>query len=119
MISFSKSRWLLAIIVLLIFGVGCAGRPVKIESVANQNYDTSRGREVVATAHGFQLLLVIPIRVNSRQARAYQAIRNMAGDNYVITNVRVKEFWRYAFWGTVYGTRIRATLYPKIRHKIQ
>jgi len=111
--SLSKLR-LLAILVLMIFSAGCAGKAVQIGSIADQAYDASKGREVVATTRGFQLLLVIPIRINSRQARAYKAIRNMAGDDYIITNVRVQEYWRYAFIGTVYGTKMRATLYPKI-----
>ncbi len=111
--SLSKLR-LLAILVLIIFSAGCAGKAVQIESIADQAYDASKGREVVVSASGFQLLLVIPIRINSRQARAYQALRNMAGDDYVITNVRVQERWTYAFVGTVYTTTMRATLYPKI-----
>ena len=111
--SLSKIR-LLAILVLIIFSAGCAGKAVQIGSIADQAYDTSKGREVVASASGFQLLLLIPIRTNGRQVRAYQALHNMAGDDHVITNVRVQESWTYAFVGTVYTTTMRATLYPKI-----
>ena len=111
--SLSKLR-LLAILVLIIFSAGCAGKAIQIGSIADQAYDASKGREVVASASGFQLLLLIPIRINSRQARAYQALRDMAGDNHVIANVRVQESWTYAFVGTVYTTTMRATLYPKI-----
>lgn len=111
--SLSKIR-LLAILVLIIFSAGCAGKVVQIESIADQAYDNSKGRELEVSATGFQLLLLIPIRTNSRQARAYQALRNMAGDDHVITNVRVQESWTYAFVGTVYTTTMRATLYPKI-----
>lgn len=111
--SLSKLR-LLAILVLIIFSTGCAGKAVQIGSIADQAYDASKGREVVAKARGFKLFLLIPIRINSRQARAYQALQNMAGDDYVITNVRVQEYWRYSFIGTAYGTIMRATLYPKI-----
>ena len=112
--SLSKFR-LLAILVLIIFSAGCAGKAVQIESIADhQAYDASKGREIEVSAGGFQLFLLIPIRTNSRQARAYQALRNMAGDDHVITNVRVQESWTYAFVGTVYTTTMRATLYPKI-----
>lgn len=111
--SLSKLR-LLAILVLIIFSAGCAGKAVQIESVADQTYDASKGQEVEVSTSGFQLFLLIPIRTNSRQARAYQALRNMAGDDHVITNVRVQESWTYAFVGTVYTTTMRATLYPKI-----
>ena len=109
----SKLR-LLAILVLIIFSAGCAGKAVQIESIADQAYDASKGREIEVSAGGFQLFLLIPIRTNSRQVRAYQALRNMAGDDHVITNVRVQESWTYAFVGTVYTTTMRATLYPKI-----
>jgi len=105
---------LFAILALIIFSAGCAGKAVKFESIADQAYDASKGREVEVTKKGFQLFLLIPIMTNSRQARAYQALCNIAGDDYVITNVRVQEYWRYAFVGTVYGTTMRATLYPKI-----
>ncbi len=111
--SLSKLR-LLAILVLIIFSAGCAGKAVQIESIADQAYDASKGREVETSASGFQLLLLIPIMINSRQERAYQALRNMASDDHVITNVRVQESWTYAFVGTVYKTTMRATLYPKI-----
>ena len=108
----SKLR-LLAILVLIIFSTGCAGKAVTFESIADQAYDASKGREVEATKKGFQLFCVIPIMTNSRQARAYQMLCDMAGDDYVITNVKVQEYWRYAFVGTVYGTTMRATLYPR------
>ena len=111
--SLSKFR-LLAILVLIIFSAGCAGKAVQIESIADQAYDASKGREVEISASGLQLLLLIPIMINSRQARAYQALCNMAGADHVITNVRVQESWKYAFVGTVYTTTMRATLYPKI-----
>jgi hypothetical protein len=111
--SLSKLRFL-AILALIIFSAGCAGKAVKFESVADQAYDASKGREVEATKRGFQLFCIIPIMTNSRQARAYQVLCNMAGDDYVITDVKVQEYWRYAFVGTVYATRMRATLYPKI-----
>jgi|LGVF01.1.fsa_nt_gb hypothetical protein len=111
--SLSKLR-LLAILALIIFSAGCAGKAVKFESIAGQAYDTSKGREVEATKRGLQLLWVIPIMTNSRQARAYQVLCDIAGDDYVITNVKIQEYWRYALVGTVYGTTMRATLYPKI-----
>ena len=111
--SLSKLR-LLAILVLIIFSAGCAGKAVQIESIADQAYDASKGREVEISANGFQLFLLIPIMINSRQERAYQALHNMAGADHIITNVRVQESWRYAFVGTVYKTTMRATLYPKI-----
>lgn len=94
----------------------CSGAPIKIGE-ANQyagatNIDTYRGRNISATASGFQLLLFIPISVNSRHERAWKALLAQAGGDYV-TNVKINESWTYGFVGTVYRTTLEATAYPR------
>jgi hypothetical protein len=95
------------------FLLACAGTPAKISTVTDvQGIDVSRGRKISASAAGFQLLLFIPISVNSRHERAYNALRAQAG-NDVITDVTITESWSYGFVGTTYRTRIDASAYPR------
>jgi len=102
--------------VLGCFLVGCSGTPIKLGS-ANQyvgqgEIDVSTGRNIKASASGFQLLLFIPININDRQERAHQSLLAQAGDDYV-TNVAVNESWIWAFLGTVYKTTFTATAYQR------
>lgn len=104
----------LGLIIFGVFTVGCAGKPIKFQSVAPQKYESvkDKGREISASASGFQLLLFIPIDVNDRHQRAYELLKAQAGDGYM-TNIRVEESWTYAFVGTSYKTTLKATVYPK------
>ncbi|MDD2651682.1 MAG: hypothetical protein PHX44_01365 [Sulfurimonas sp.] len=94
--------------------VGCAGKPISFKSVPPQKYENvkDKGREISASASGFQLLLFIPIDINDRHERAYQLLKAQAGDGYM-TNIRIEESWTYAFVGTSYKTTLKATLYPR------
>lgn len=105
---------MLAILAAIVFNAGCAGTPVKVGDPVGQDFDATKGRSISATASGFQLFLLIPIRTNSRQMRAYQALLAKARGDY-ITDIKVQESWTYAFVGTVYTTTIKATAYPKIQ----
>lgn len=93
----------------------CSGVPIQFgdssKKVNNSTVDFTRGREISATASGFQLLLVIPININDRQERAYQILRAQAGNDY-LTNIRITESWTYGLVGTVYTTRLEGTVYP-------
>lgn len=105
----------IAVVSLLL--AGCSGAPINTGE-ANQytgsaNIDTYRGRKISATASGFQLLLFIPISVNSRQERAWNQLLAQAGGDYV-TNIKINESWTYGFVGTVYRTTLEATAYPRI-----
>lgn len=104
---------MLVIFAEIVFNVGCAGTPVRIGSTIGQDFDATKGRSISASASGFQLFLLIPIMVNSRQEVAYEALLAKAGDDY-ITDIKVQESWTYAFVGTVYTTTITATAYPKL-----
>ena len=112
-----KAKNLLKIIFLTVFAVyftGCAGKPVTFNSVDSKLYADKKGegRTITAEASGFQLLLFIPISINSRHVRAYEALKVQANGDY-ITDIKVTESWTYALVGTVYTTKMTATVYPK------
>ena len=65
---------------------------------------------VSSGACGFQLLLLIPIGINSRQTRAYDALVQNAG-GAALTDVKMRERWFYGFVGTGYCTELTATVY--------
>jgi len=108
----SLSVILISMVTLLL--VGCSGRPISIASTPPKLYEGAKnqGREITASASGFQLFLLLPIRINDRQARAYDLLKDKAHGGY-ITDVKIKESWAYALVGTVYKTTITATVYPK------
>jgi hypothetical protein len=90
----------------------CAGTPVRIGDAVPPNLDRTQGRAVFGTATGYQILQFIPYDNNDRHARAYEQLRENAGNAY-ITDVAVKESWTYLLLGTAYTTTFRATAYPK------
>lgn len=94
--------------------VGCAGNPITFKSIDPKSYADvkDKARTITATASGFQLLLFIPIGVNTRHESAYGLLLAQADGDY-ITDVKIEESWTYAFVGTVYTTTITATAYPK------
>lgn len=108
-------RIILTLIVACFVFSGCTGAPVAFNAANQQletaNVDFSNGRNLSASASGFQLLLLIPININDRQERAFQILRGQAGDAY-ITDIKIKESWTWAFVGTVYKTTIEAKAYP-------
>ena len=81
----------------------CAGAPVKFAATPAP---TSSGPVVTAEACGFQLLLFIPIMVNSRLERAYQALREHA-PGAALADIEMSERWSYGLVGTVYCTTLR------------
>jgi hypothetical protein len=89
----------------------CAGTPVSLGSRLRNGVpagiEGGTERQISAEACGFQLLLLIPIGVNSRAARAYQALEQKAGGDF-ITDVQVQERWSYGFVGTQYCTVMQA-----------
>jgi len=85
----------------------CAGTPVSLGTRVTGPIPTGEERTITAEACGFQLLLFIPISINSRAQRAYQALEVEAGGDF-ITNVQVQERWSYGFVGTQYCTGLQA-----------
>lgn len=111
--SLFKSACLLIFLAAVVFNVGCAGRLVSMGPIDGQNFDATKGRSISASACGFQLFLLIPIRTNSRHERAYQGLVAQARGDY-IADIKVQETWTWAFVGTVYCTKLEATAFPKI-----
>ena len=110
-------KQLLSVITIAVFGVwlsGCAGKPITFKSVDPKSYADvkDKGRTITASASGFQLLLLIPMGINTRHESAYGQLLAQANGDY-ITDVKIEESWTYAFVGTVYTTTITATAYPK------
>lgn len=113
MIRILRKSPIIAFFLILLFFIGCAGKPIKFLSsdIHSDKIDFSKGRPINASASGFQLFLFIPININDRHDQAYQLLRAMAGNDY-ISNVKIQEEWTYALVGTVYKTTINATAYP-------
>lgn len=104
----------LAIACLLL--AACSGAPIKTgatnQRIDTANIDFAQGRKISASASGFQLLLLIPISINSRHERAHKILLAQAGGDYV-TDVKINESWTYALVGTVYKTTLEAMAYPQ------
>jgi hypothetical protein len=109
-----KLLGIMSITIVGFFTIGCSGTPVYIKTAEPKLYENTKnkGRQISASASGFQLLLFIPIDINDRQQRAYELLKAQAGNGY-ITDVKIKESWTYAFVGTSYKTTFTATVYPK------
>lgn len=84
----------------------CSGTPVQMGS-SSAVTTAGETRTISAQACGFQLLLLIPIALNSRAERAYEALTVRANGD-PITDVQVQERWIYGFVGTTYCTDLRA-----------
>mgnify|MGYP003330842710 CR=1 FL=1 len=114
--KFNSARFL-AIVILIGISVGCQSTPIRLNNITERSdIDTTKGRKITAQAGGFQLFLVIPIKVNSRQDRAYQQLVEKAG-NDVISDVKITERWTYGYVGTAYTTIMEAMAYPRIVKK--
>ena len=110
-------KQIMSVLAIAIFGTwigGCAGKPVTFKSVDPKEYADvkDKGRKITGSASGFQLLLFIPIGVNSRHENAYGQLLAQADGDY-ITDVKIEESWTYGFVGTNYKTTMTATAYPK------
>lgn len=101
-----------ALAALGLLTAACVGTPVHIDGSIPAGLDKRTARVVEGGAGSFQLLILIPIRHNSRHERAWEELKAKAPDCY-LTNVQMQERWIYAFVGTGYVTTFRATAYPK------
>jgi len=95
-----------------LFLSGCAGTPVSLKSFPASDIIQTSSRPISAEACGFQLLLFIPISINSRLERAFYELQEKAGE-YNMANLSIEESWIYAFVGTIYCTRLDAIAYQK------
>ena len=108
----SKLFSLLTASLLNAFAIGCMSTPVRFETSSAPIAANTASRPVQSSACGFQLLLLIPIAVNSRQARAYEGLKAQAGGD-VLVDIKVSERWFYGLVGSGYCTELSATAYAK------
>ena len=101
-----------ALLILFAACAGCVGTPVTFKSLTDVKYDATKGRTISGSACGFQLLFLIPIKINDRHERAYAELRADAGPGHYVTDINVSERWKYGFVGTAYCTDLKATAYP-------
>ena len=92
---------------------GCAGTKIHFPSVQPETLDLTKGRQITTASSGFQLLLLIPIGINGRQAKAYSKLQAAAGQDQ-IADVKIEESWTWALVGTVYKTKLTAMAYPAL-----
>ncbi len=103
----------IALLTIVLLLSGCFSSYVPLGASSDlSSVDLGRGRRLEASASGFQLLLLIPLRINSRLERAMESIREQAGGE-MITDIKVSESWTYGFVGTLYTTTVEATSYPR------
>ena len=101
-------------VVAMAFMAACSSGPVRLtDEVDSSQLDRSRGEILEGSSSGFHLLVLFPIAINGRYERALADLKEKAGDR-VLTDFKVEEYWRYAVVGTVYGTKITATAYPRL-----
>lgn len=91
---------------------GCTGTPITLKSFPATEIVQTSSRPISAEACGFQLFLFIPININSRLESAFQDLQQQAG-NDKIANLSIEEYWRYAYIGTLYCTKLDAIAYQK------
>jgi len=100
-----------------LFICGCTGNPISVKSVTAKDVVMASGRPITAEGCGFQLLLFIPIQVNTRMQRAFDELNQKAGSD-MIANLSIEEDWTYGLLGTMYCTKLSATAYQKVGNKV-
>jgi hypothetical protein len=109
----SLRQWVLLFIVISVGGAmtGCSGT-LHLAPSPTAPYNTSRGRPVSGEACGFQLMAFFPIKVMSRNERAYEQMLEEAGGD-VVTDIKMQERWSFAVVGWNACTTITGTAYPR------
>lgn len=103
---------IVGIAVLASISFGCAGTKVHFADAPMDKLDLSRGHTVTGRASGVHLFNLIPLGVNNRQVRAYEQMKQSAGDDY-LTDIKVRDSWCcMGVIGEKYGTTLTATAYP-------
>ena len=111
---------LFKVIFLTVFAVyftGCAGKPVSFTSVDPKLYADKKaeGRTISGEASGFQLLLFIPMGLNSRSERAYEnALKSVPGATSLI-NVTYSEDWYWWIIGTAKSVTVTGDAIREIK----
>lgn len=99
-----------------LFVCGCTGNPISVKSATAKDVVMASGRPISAEGCGFQLLLFIPIQINTRLQRAFDDLNQKAGKD-MIANLSIEEDWTYGLVGTLYCTKLKATAYQKLSNK--
>ncbi len=105
-----NKRWLAVggVCATVIFSAGCSSTRVPIQCAATSpGADLTGSREIMGSGAGYQLFWCIPIRVNSRQARAYARLMAQAGGDRC-TDLTIQETWRFLVVGNLHRTTFRA-----------
>ena len=97
-----------ALLALLTSCAACTGHLVRIAPQPPTQYATTTTAR--ASACGLNLFGVIPIAVNDRAQRAYDAALKTAGGTG-LTDVKVTERWYWVYVGNVYCTDIEGLGY--------
>jgi hypothetical protein len=100
--------------VLTASAFACTSTPVRFDTQNESISPEAHGRPVEAQSCGFQLLLLIPIMINSRADRAYQQLKFQTSGE-ILADFKVSESWFYGLVGTGYCTKILATAYPNLK----
>ena len=92
-------------------GFGCMGTQVHFADAPMEKLDLSRGRPVKARASGLYLFGLFPLGINDRQARAYEELKEEAGNDY-LTDIKIQDVWKWVVIGNKYSTVLTAVAYP-------
>lgn len=109
--SFDRFSMAVMAVVMLVCAACTSTRVSLPSSDPVPHYDASRPRKISAEASGFQLLLFIPININDRHQKAWDALKAKAGADY-IADVTIQDTWTYALVGTIYAVHLEANAYP-------
>ena len=93
----------LVTLALAVGTLACQSTPVRFDAPATPRTG-AQGRTVSGAACGFQLLLLIPIAVNSRQSRAYAALQQAEFDRQAEAGYEAVKHQRFV--GTGYFDQV-------------
>lgn len=100
-----KRFFFLGLVVLVLFG--CVSVPLKIDNLAQKEYDVLG--EAEGSAVGIMLFNLIPIGQNTRFERAYEAaVKSKEGDALLTPEIQERWFWAWILNG--YKTTVRGTV---------
>jgi len=105
----NATRWIMALVWVMVLAAGCVSEPLKIDMRPKSNYEELGEGEGRAT--GIMLFNFIPIMQNDRFVNAYDAaVKSRGGDALLNPEISERWFWAYVLNGyinTVRGTVIK------------
>ena len=106
--SITKKIRASAVVCMVAMLAACQGVPIKLSTDTTPVAYNANVSTVEAKSCGFQLLMLIPINVNKRHARAWSTLQ-MRAHGAALTDVKVMDEWFWAGVGTIYCTTLSAT----------